>query len=111
MQNGLQDCMLWHFICASVHDDSMPVIVLPKAPPSSMGNTAICPALRMVRQSVFKHDCKKCADTWHGDADYQDTIELGSHKSQSRFLSCLCKGLMLHLQAAKCQDVTAQEAG
>lgn len=64
-----------------------------------------------MQHGVFVHDHNKCADTWPGDVYYQDTIELGSHKSQSRLLSCLCKGLMLHLQAAKCQDVTAQEAG
>lgn len=64
-----------------------------------------------VQHSVFVHSHKKNLDIWPGDAYYQDTVKLGSHKSQSRFLRCLCKGLMLHLQAAECQDVTAQEAG
>ena len=49
-------------------------------------------------------------DIWYEDVYYQDAIKLGSHKGKSRLLSCLCKGLLLHLKAAKCQDVTAQEA-
>ena len=41
---------------------------------------------------------------------YQDAIKLSSHKSKPRLLGRLCKGLMLHLQATKSQDVTAQKA-
>lgn len=42
---------------------------------------------------------------------YQDAIELGSNKSQARFLGGLCKGLVLDMQLAQGQHVRAEEAG
>ena len=47
---------------------------------------------------------------WAGEQAHQDAIKLSKHKCQARLVGSLSKGLMLHVDAAKVEDIAADKA-